>query len=483
MGYGMSRLDMDVDMNDAPGFATSSRRGHSEAFDLDNEIFHLTRLRSEPSSGFKKAINAGQNAEISTARMLWAREANASGRGRFSSADCSCVLGQYLPVNGPWPVDRMDSRVYVSQFSVDGSLFVAAFQGSRIKIYNVDDGWNVQKDIRARSLRWTITDTSLSPDNQYLVYASMMPIVHIVKMGTAATESHANITEVHEGLDFSMHEDVEDSFGIFSVKFSSDGRELLAGSNDSSIYVYDLEANKLQSRFPAHLFDVNTVAFADETGNVVYSGSDDTLCKVWDRRCSVMDRSAAGVLSGHLEGITFIDSRGDGRYLISNGKDQAIKLWDIRKMSSSTNCDISRTRTSGWDYRYSQYPPLYRHLKHPDDQSVATYRGHSVLRTLIRCYFSPYYSTGQKYIYTGSHDTSVYIYDVVSGDRVARLQCHQLTVRDCSWHPYYPLLVSSSWDGQINRWEYLGNDVVHATNNGISFRGSIEDQMFRVMYL
>lgn len=38
---------------------------------------------------------------------------------------------------------------------------------------------------------------------------------------------------------------------------------------------------------------------------------------------------------GHLEGITFIDSKGDGRYFISNSKDQSIKLWDIRKMSSS----------------------------------------------------------------------------------------------------------------------------------------------------
>ena len=38
---------------------------------------------------------------------------------------------------------------------------------------------------------------------------------------------------------------------------------------------------------------------------------------------------------GHLEGVTFIDSRGDGRHLISNGKDQSIKLWDIRKMSSN----------------------------------------------------------------------------------------------------------------------------------------------------
>lgn len=39
---------------------------------------------------------------------------------------------------------------------------------------------------------------------------------------------------------------------------------------------------------------------------------------------------------GHLEGITFLDSRGDGRYFISNGKDQAIKLWDIRKMSTKS---------------------------------------------------------------------------------------------------------------------------------------------------
>lgn len=51
---------------------------------------------------------------------------------------------------------------------------------------------------------------------------------------------------------------------------------------------------------------------------------------------------------GHLEGITFIDSRGDGRYLISNGKDQAIKLWDLRKMSS----------TSTWYVQYIEYHGL-----------------------------------------------------------------------------------------------------------------------------
>lgn len=42
-------------------------------------------------------------------------------------------------------------------------------QGSNIKIYNVDKNWKVQKDIEAKALRWTITDTSLSPDQRFLV--------------------------------------------------------------------------------------------------------------------------------------------------------------------------------------------------------------------------------------------------------------------------------------------------------------------------
>lgn len=62
------------------------------------------------------------------------------------------------------------------------------------------------------------------------------------------------IQEIHEGLVFSAGGDDDDdySFGIFSVKFSTDGRELVAASSDGSIYVYDLEGNRLSLRIPAH---------------------------------------------------------------------------------------------------------------------------------------------------------------------------------------------------------------------------------------
>ncbi|EEF45451.1 LEC14B protein, putative [Ricinus communis] len=447
------------DENTSTGSYASEGSNESSDY-LDHEIAQLTKLRSGPNELLSRDVPGSLRLlPVSTVKMLAGREGNYSGRGRFSSADSCHVLSRFLPVHGPWRVDRMKSRAYVSQFSDDGTLFIAGFQGGHIRVYNVDKGWKVQKDILTKSLRWTITDTCLSPDQRYLVYASMSPVVHIVNVGSSTTESLANVTEIHDGLDFSENQDDNDDydgFGIFSVKFSMDGRELVAGGSDFAIHVYDLETNKNILRIHAHQSDVNTVCFADETGHLIYSGSDDNFCKVWDRRCFISRGQATGVLTGHLEGITFIDSHGDGRYFISNGKDQTTKLWDIRKMSSNTSC-IPMLRDPEWDYRWMEYPPNARILKHPDDQSLATYRGHSVLRTLIRCYFSPEYSTGQKYIYSGSTDGSVYIYDLVSGAEAARLDYHEGPVRDCSWHPVYPMIVSSSWDGAIARWEFPGS--------------------------
>lgn len=69
------------------------------------------------------------------------------------------------------------------------------------------------------------------------------------------------LQEIHHGLNFSSDED-DDEFGIFSVKFSTDGQELVAGTSDSSICVYDLGADRLSLRIPAHqvsyIFDMTS---------------------------------------------------------------------------------------------------------------------------------------------------------------------------------------------------------------------------------
>ncbi|CAN0444405.1 unnamed protein product, partial [Laminaria digitata] len=62
---------------------------------------------------------------------------------------------------------------------------------------------------------------------------------------------------------------------------------------------------------------------------VVLSGGDDCVIKVWDLRSP---GAAVGGLCGHQAGVTCVTPKGDGHHFISNGKDQTMKLWDMRRM-------------------------------------------------------------------------------------------------------------------------------------------------------
>lgn len=114
---------------------------------------------------------------------------------------------------------------------------------------------------------------------------------------------------------------------------------------------------------------MNAVGFIDETSNIIFSGSDSGVLKIWDRRClNESNPKEAGLFVGHLDGITYIDTKNDARYLISNSKDQTIKLWDMRVFSRGTAEDQSqqvrrRTRHQNrWDYRWDEVPKecMYR---------------------------------------------------------------------------------------------------------------------------
>lgn len=94
----------------------------------DHEIAYLTKLRTGPHENFSRVLPGKKESSVSIVKMLLGREANVTRRGRFSASDRCHVLGKYLPGNGPWVVDQMNSKAYISQFSADGSLCVAAFQ-------------------------------------------------------------------------------------------------------------------------------------------------------------------------------------------------------------------------------------------------------------------------------------------------------------------------------------------------------------------
>lgn len=336
-------------------------------------------------------------------------------------------------------VAQFPGKVFCGVYSKDGNNFVSAWQDFNIRYYNTENGkFELIKTVPARDIGWSIIDIAFSPDGEYLVYSSWSEVLHIFRL-------HSD-SDHHEVLKL---DPLDQRFCMFSVEFSSDGREILGGANDGNIYVYDRECNQRILRVHAHNDDANSVTFADNTSQILYSGGDDGLVKVWDRRVlNESDYKPVGILAGHLDGVVFIDSRDDGRYLISNSKDQSIKLWDIRVFSDSEAQNSTTKAVNGliWDYRWQDPPTHFYDAKTTlkGDSSVMTYRGHTVLKTLIRCRFSPAHTTGQRYIYTGCAAGRVVIYDSLTGKSHLLSGNHRNCVRDVSWHPHRQEIASSS---------------------------------------
>ena len=68
------------------------------------------------------------------------------------------------------------------------------------------EDFKLRKDVEVRRFRWTVTDTAISRDSGFLLYCSISPQAHLVRIGAGGAgdvvHSVSNITEVHEEIDF-----------------------------------------------------------------------------------------------------------------------------------------------------------------------------------------------------------------------------------------------------------------------------------------
>lgn len=273
------------------------------------------------------------------ARRMLDREMGIQNRGRLRSLN-GLATQSLIPSSKADLIVNLNARCYSGQFSEDGSFFFACGQDFKVRMYDTSNpyDWKHYKTVHYYGGQWTITDASLSPDNHLLAYSSIRSQICLARteQGDSSEPQLLDFSDMGpagHGSDGRFGN--RGHFGIWSLRFSGDGSEIVAGTSDPSVLVYDLEAQRSILRIPGHTEDVNAVCFGDKMSpHILYSGSDDTTLKVWDRR-SLASLRPAGMFLGHTEGLTYIDSKGDGRYVISNGKDQTCKLWDLRKMIST----------------------------------------------------------------------------------------------------------------------------------------------------
>ena len=128
---------------------------------------------------------------------------------------------------------------------------------------------------------------------------------------------------------------------VRSVAFSPDGKQVVSGSGDHTVRLWDAATGAAVQTLEGHTDSVSSVAFSPD-GKQVVSGSDDETVRLWDAATG----AAVQTLEGHTDSVSSVAFSLDGKLLsilqVSNHwivEDDTNILWlsaDYRETCSIT---------------------------------------------------------------------------------------------------------------------------------------------------
>jgi len=101
---------------------------------------------------------------------------------------------------------------------------------------------------------------------------------------------------------------------VNSVAFSPDGRYIVSGSGDSTIWLWDAQTGKQVGHpLQGHTSSVNSVAFSPD-GRHIVSGSWDKTIQLWNAQ---IGGQVGNPLQGHTGSVLSVAFSPDGRHIVS----------------------------------------------------------------------------------------------------------------------------------------------------------------------
>ncbi len=204
---------------------------------------------------------------------------------------------------------------------------------------------------------------------------------------------------------------------VRAVAVTPDGRQIVSGSSDNTVRVWDLATGTLVRTLTGHTDGVTdgveAVAVTPD-GRQIVSGARDNTMRVWDLATGTLVRT----LTGHTSTVWAVAVTPDGRQIVSGSWDNTVRVWDLA------------TGTL-----------------------VRTLAGHTDWVGAVAV--TP---NGQQIV--GGSGNTVYVWDLATGTLVRTLTGHTDTVGAVAVTPDGRQIVSGSGDETVRVWDLTTGALV-----------------------
>jgi WD40 repeat protein/tRNA A-37 threonylcarbamoyl transferase component Bud32 len=116
---------------------------------------------------------------------------------------------------------------------------------------------------------------------------------------------------------------------ITSVAFTPSGRYFLSGSYDRTLRLWDQETGQCLRIMEGHTNKVRSVSLTPD-GRYAVSGGDDRTVRLWDLETGQCLRT----IEGHTDKVVSVSFTPDGRYAVSGSDDKTLRLWEFETSKS-----------------------------------------------------------------------------------------------------------------------------------------------------
>jgi small GTP-binding protein len=231
--------------------------------------------------------------------------------------------------------------------------------------------------------------------------------------------------------------------------FSRDGRLALAGSNDKTVRLWDVQAGQCLRVLEGHGDGFTTAAWSADQ-RYAFSGSDDGTVRLWDVQAGL----CLFVLEGHEGGVTSVAWRFDGRFALSGSDDKTVRLWDVDEglCLRVFQGHGDAVKSVGWSYDGRLA------LSGSGDKTVRLWEATTglCLRVLeghadgVTC-VSP--SADGRFVLTGSDDRTLRLWEAETGRCLRVLEGHADGVTSVASSADGRFALTGSHDRTVRLWE------------------------------